>query len=83
MSSTTSAAPAAPPDALVEAVPALTPRQVAASYAGTVVAMAQAELFRARRERSVLVARAAQPLLWLLVFGSAVSRVRELSLIHI
>lgn len=63
---------------MVEAVPALTPRQVAASYAGTVVAMAQAELFRARRERSVLVARAAQPLLWLLVFGSAVSRVREL-----
>lgn len=78
MSSTTSAAPVAPPDALVEAVPALTPRQLVASYAGTVVAMAQAELYRARRERSVLVARAAQPLLWLLVFGSAVSRVREL-----
>ncbi len=74
----TSAARAAPPDALVEAVPALTPRQVAASYAGTVVAMAQAELYRARRERSVLVARAALPLRGLLVFGSAVSRVREL-----
>jgi ABC-2 type transport system permease protein len=40
--------------------------------------MAQAELHRARRERSVLVARAAQPLLWLLVFGSAVSRVPDL-----
>ena len=52
MSSTTSAAPAAPPGALVEAVPALTPRQLAASYVGTVVAMAQAELYRARRERS-------------------------------
>jgi ABC-2 type transport system permease protein len=64
---------------LVEPVPALTLGQVAASYAGTVVAMAQAEIHRARRERSVLVARAAQPLLWLLVFGSAVSRVRELS----
>jgi ABC-2 type transport system permease protein len=74
----TSTAPAVPPDALVEAVPALSPREVAQSYAGTVVAMAQAELHRARRERSVLVARAAQPLLWLLVFGSAVSRVREL-----
>lgn len=74
----TSAAPAAPPDALVEAVPALSLREAASSYAGTVVAMAQAELHRARRERSVLVARAAQPLLWLLVFGSAVSRVREL-----
>ena len=40
--------------------------------------MAQAELHRARRERSVLVSRAAQPLLWLLVFGAAVSRVRDL-----
>jgi ABC-2 type transport system permease protein len=74
----TPAAPAAPPDALVEAVPALSLGEAARSYAGTVVAMAQAELHRARRERSVLVARAAQPLLWLLVFGSAVSRVREL-----
>ena len=74
----TSAAPAVPPDALVEPVPALSVREAARSYAGTVVAMAQAELHRARRERSVLVARAAQPLLWLLVFGSAVSRVRDL-----
>lgn len=74
----TSAAPAAPPDALVEVVAALSPREVAASYARTVVAMAQAELHRARRERSVLVARAAQPLLWLLVFGAAVSRVPQL-----
>lgn len=74
----TSIAPAAPPDALVEAVPALTPQERVRSYMTTVVAMAQAELHRARRERSVLVARAAQPLLWLLVFGSAVSRVPEL-----
>lgn len=74
----TSVAPAAPPDALVEAVLPLSPRQRTRSYVNTVVAMAQAELHRARRERSVLVARAAQPLLWLLVFGSAVSRVREL-----
>lgn len=73
-----SAAPGAPPDALVEAVPGLSPTQLASSYLGTVVAMAQAELHRARRERSVLVARAAQPLLWLLVFGAAVSRVRDL-----
>ena len=74
----TSTAPAAPPGALVEAVPALAPWARATSYLNTVVAMAQAELHRARRERSVLVARAAQPLLWLLVFGSAVSKVREL-----
>lgn len=73
-----SAAPGAPPDALVEAVATLSPAQLASSYLGTVVAMAQAELHRARRERSVLVARAAQPLLWLLVFGAAVSRVRDL-----
>jgi len=70
--------PAAPPDALVEAVGSLSARQLAASYVGTVVAMAEAELHRARRERSVLVARAAQPLLWLLVFGAAVSKVRDL-----
>ena len=74
----TSAAPAAPPDALVEVVPALSAREVASSYGRTVVAMAQAELHRAHRERSVLVARAAQPLLWLLVFGAAVSRVPDL-----
>lgn len=63
---------------MVEDVPALTPGEVVVSYVGTVVAMALAEIHKARRERSVLVARAAQPLLWLLVFGSAVSRVREL-----
>ena len=76
--SVTSAAAAAPPDALVEAVPALSFREAAQSYVGTVIAMAQAELHRSRRERTALVARAAQPLLWLLVFGSAVSRVRGL-----
>ena len=74
----TSTAPAIPPGALVEDVPTLTVREVATSYGRTVVAMALAELHRARRERTVLVARAAQPLLWLLVFGAAVSRVREL-----
>ena len=74
----TSAAPAAPPDALVEAVPTLAVRQRAASYVSAVMAMSQAELHRARRERSVLVARAAQPLLWLLVFGAAVSKVPQL-----
>ncbi|MGH9263767.1 MAG: ABC transporter permease [Acidimicrobiales bacterium] len=63
---------------MVEDVPPLTVREVATSYGRTVVAMAQAELHRTRRERTVLLARAAQPLLWLLVFGAAVSRVREL-----
>ncbi|HUR18554.1 MAG TPA: ABC transporter permease [Acidimicrobiales bacterium] len=40
--------------------------------------MAGAEWHRVRREPSALVARVAQPLLWLLVFGAAVSKVRGL-----
>ena len=38
-----------------------------------------AELQRLRREPSVLVTRTAQPLLWLLVFGAALSRARNLT----
>lgn len=75
-----STAHAAPPDVLVEEVPPLTITQATANYLGAVAAMVQAELHRVRREPSVLVARTAQPLLWLLVFGSAVSRVRGLGL---
>ena len=74
----TSTAPAAPPDALVEEVPDLTFTHSAASYLGTVGAMAQAEMHKVWREPSVLIARSAQPLLWLLVFGAAVSQVRGL-----
>jgi ABC-2 type transport system permease protein len=40
--------------------------------------MARAELHRVRREPAVLLTRAAQPLLWLLVFGAALSRARGL-----
>lgn len=40
--------------------------------------MAEAELHRLRREPTVLLTRAAQPLLWLLVFGAALSRARGL-----
>lgn len=41
--------------------------------------IAGAELQRARREPSVLLTGAAQPLLWLLVFGAAMSRARKLT----
>lgn len=74
----TSSAHGVPHDALVEEVAALSFRHRASSYLGTVAAMADAERHRVRREPSVLVARVAQPLLWLLVFGAAVSRVRGL-----
>ncbi|MDQ3896875.1 MAG: ABC transporter permease [Actinomycetota bacterium] len=75
----TSTAAGAPPDVLVEDVPRLSLVQAAASYAATVGAIAAAELQRVRREPSALVTRAAQPLLWLLVFGSALSRARNLT----
>ncbi len=70
--------PAAPPNVLVEESPAVSISRAAASYLLTVEAMAEVELRRLRREPSVLLTRVAQPLLWLLVFGAAVSRVRGL-----
>jgi len=63
---------------LVEDVPALSAAEAASSYLDTVAAMAQAEFRRLRRDPSVIFARVAQPLLWLLVFGSALSGVRGL-----
>lgn len=75
----TSTAAGAPPGALVEEVPGLSLAQAAASYAVTVGAIAGAELQRVRREPSVLITRTAQPLLWLLVFGAALSRARNLT----
>lgn len=74
----TSTARGAPPDALVEPVPALSLAEAAGSYLDTVRAMAHAEFRRLWREPSVILARVAQPLLWLLVFGSALSGVRGL-----
>jgi ABC-2 type transport system permease protein len=73
-----SAAPVAPPDVLVERAPASSVRRGLGCYARTVYAIALVEAHRIRREPSVLLIRTAQPLLWLLVFGAAVSRVREL-----
>ncbi len=73
-----STASGAPPGALVEEVRPPSFSQSAGSYLETVTAMAQAEVHKVWREPSVLIARSAQPLLWLLVFGAAVSRVRGL-----
>ena len=74
-----SEADAVPPDASVEEVAPLTPPQIVSRYVTTVGAIAGAEMQRVRREPSVLVTRAAQPLLWLLVFGAAMSKVRNLT----
>lgn len=69
---------AAPPDAWVEQVPPVSPASAAGAYLTTVAAMAAAELVRVRREPAVIASRTAQPLLWLLVFGAALSRARGL-----
>lgn len=74
-----SRAVAAPPDAWVEPVVPLSLAQAAGGYLTTVSAMVAAEVGRVRREPTVLVTRTAQPLLWLLVFGAALSQVRGLS----
>lgn len=68
----------APPDAWVEPVPPRSLREAAGSYVAAVSAMTAAELVRVRREPAVLLSRTAQPLLWLLVFGAALSRARGL-----
>ena len=73
-----SRAVAAPPDAWVEPVQPLSLAQAAGGYLATVSAMVAADVVRVRREPTVLVTRTAQPLLWLLVFGAALSQVRGL-----
>lgn len=70
---------AAPPGAWVEPVSRPTAAAAAGAYLTAVGAMAGAEVVRLRREPTVLVSRAAQPLLWLLVFGAALSRARGLT----
>ena len=75
----TSEAVAVPPGVLVEDLPRLPLTQLAAGYGVTVAAIATTELQRVRREPSVLLTRVAQPLLWLLVFGAALSQARNLT----
>lgn len=73
-----SVASGAPPGVLVEEVPRPTLPQASGSYLRTVGAMAEAEFHRVRHEPSIILTRAAQPILWLLIFGAALSRVRDL-----
>lgn len=73
-----SVATGAPPDVLVERLPKRTPAQHVSRYLGTIYAIAVVELHHIRRQPSVLLVRTVQPLLWLLVFGAAVSGVRGL-----
>ena len=69
-----SAAPAAPPAAWAEdAGPSSAARLV--SRIGTFCLV---ELQRLRHDRSELVTRAIQPILWLLIFGTTFSRIRAI-----
>lgn len=72
-----SAGPDAAPDGSAD--PAAPAGSAAGAYLRTVGAVAEVEWHRARREPAVLLTRVAQPLLWLLVFGAAVSRVPALA----
>jgi ABC-2 type transport system permease protein len=69
--------PAAPVDDSADAVDASHVAALA-GYVRVVGAMAEVEFHRVRRDPMVIVTRAAQPLLWLLVFGAGLSRVNEL-----
>ena len=69
----------APLDVLVEDVPPTSFAKMAGAYALTVGAIGAAEIQRVRREPSVILTRAVQPLLWLLVFGAALSSVKGLA----
>jgi ABC-2 type transport system permease protein len=72
------AGPDAAPDGSAEPAAQAAAASAAGAYLRTVGAVAEVEWHRARREPSVLLTRVAQPLLWLLVFGAAVSRVPAL-----
>ncbi len=75
----TSGEHAAPPGVLVREVASPSLADAVTGYGTAVWAIARAELQRVRREPSVLLTRATQPLLWLLVFGAALSKARNLT----
>ena len=75
----TSGEHAVPPGVLVREVAPFALVEAVAGYGTAVWAIARAELQRVRREPSVLLTRATQPLLWLLVFGAALSNARNLT----
>ena len=65
--------PAAPPSATVNRPSALEPR-----YAEQVLAVADVEIRKVLRDPVELLTRAAQSILWLLVFGQVFSRVKDI-----
>jgi len=78
-----SAPGAAPPNASADLAPhALTVGPLTRVAEGT-LAMAQAELRKLRHDHLDIVTRSVQPLLWLFIFGSAVSGARLLNLGHL
>ena len=74
-----SAPSAAPPAASADRAPrALSTGPLQRMAAGT-LAMAQAELRKLRHDHLDIITRSVQPLLWLFIFGTALSRNRTLS----
>jgi ABC-2 type transport system permease protein len=73
-----SAPSAAPPAGLADRPAALSTGPLARMAAGT-LAMAQAEMRKLRHDHLDIVTRSVQPLLWLFIFGTALSRSHALS----
>ena len=73
-----SAPSAAPPVGLADRPAALSTGPLARMAAGT-LAMAQAEMRKLRHDHLDIVTRSVQPLLWLFIFGTALSRSHALS----
>jgi ABC-2 type transport system permease protein len=69
-----SAPPAAPPAAWAEATPARSALQLGSRIATFCIV----ELQRMRHDRSELLTRAIQPILWLVIFGKTFSRIRAI-----
>ncbi len=66
--------PAAPPAGIAEPGSDLAPR-----YLDQILAIADTEILKIRRDPVELLTRAAQPILWLLVFGQVLGRVKGIS----
>jgi ABC-2 type transport system permease protein len=74
-----SAPSAAPPVGLAERRPAALSTGPLARMAAGTLAMAQAEMRKLRHDHLDIVTRSVQPLLWLFIFGTALSRSHALS----
>ena len=78
MSAHSAAPPAASADRGAGGQPYLSTGPLARMAAGT-LAMAQAEMRKLRHDHLDIITRSVQPLLWLFIFGTALSRNRTLS----